>query len=371
MHIDAIDIYHVAMPLVYPFRTAFGDNDVIESLLVRMRSGDVEGWGESAPWGAPGYSPEYTGGAFLVLRDFLAPHLIGKDISSGDELQAALAHVKGNPFAKAALDLAWWDLHARMQDKPLWQALGGSHRLVDVGADFGVMESVDALLVTMETALSSGFKRVKLKYRPGWDLPMLSAVRERFPAAVIHIDCNSAYTLADLPMFKQLDTFGLAMIEQPLMHDDLLDHAALQAELATPLCLDESITSVDKARQAIELNACGWVNIKPGRVGGLTNAVAIHNLCQEAGIPCWVGGMLESSVGASHCLALATLPNFTYPADIFPSERFYIPDLAEPAMTLSAPSGMTASDLPGCGAAPHPARLQEQTVQQSHIKVPC
>lgn len=370
MRIDSIDIYHVAMPLVYPFRTAFGDNDVIESILVRMQSGDAYGWGESAPWGAPGYSPEFAAGAYLILRDFLAPHLIGKDISTGDELQAALAHVKGNPFAKAALDLAWWDLHARLQGEPLWRILGGERQTVDVGADFGVMESIDALVRTMETALATGFKRVKLKYRPGWDLGMLTAVRTHFPDAIIHIDCNSAYSLDDLPMFKQLDTFNLAMIEQPLMHDDLIDHAALQAELSTPLCLDESITSLDKARQAIALNACGWVNIKPGRVGGLTNAIAIHNVCKKAGIPCWVGGMLESAVGASHCLSLATLPNFTYPADIFPSERFYVPDLAMPPMALSAPSTMTASDTPGCGAEPSPARLKLQTLEHAVLPPP-
>jgi len=358
------------MPLVYPFRTAFGDNDVIESILVRMQSGDAYGWGESAPWGAPGYSPEFAAGAYLILRDFLAPHLIGKDISTGDELQAALAHVKGNPFAKAALDLAWWDLHARLQGEPLWRILGGERQTVDVGADFGVMESIDALVRTMETALATGFKRVKLKYRPGWDLGMLTAVRTHFPDAIIHIDCNSAYSLDDLPMFKQLDTFNLAMIEQPLMHDDLIDHAALQAELSTPLCLDESITSLDKARQAIALNACGWVNIKPGRVGGLTNAIAIHNVCKKAGIPCWVGGMLESAVGASHCLSLATLPNFTYPADIFPSERFYVPDLAMPPMALSAPSTMTASDTPGCGAEPSPARLKLQTLEHAVLPPP-
>jgi len=256
---------------------------------------------------------------------------------------------------------------ARMQAKPLWTLLGGQSRTVDVGADFGIMESVDDLLRTIEGAVHDGFKRIKLKYRPGWDLDMIAAVRRRFPDPVIHIDCNSAYTLADLDMFKRLDQFRLAMIEQPLMHDDLLDHAKLQAQLKTPLCLDESITSGDKARQAIEIKACGWINIKPGRVGGLTNAVTIHNLCREAGIPCWVGGMLESAVGASHCLTLATLPNFKYPADVFPSERFFVPDLAEPQMSLSAPSRMVVSGAPGCGAEPNAARLAKQTLEHAVV----
>jgi O-succinylbenzoate synthase len=368
MRIEAIDIYRVSMPLVYPFRTAFGNDEVIETILIRMRSGKTYGWGEATPWQAPGYSAEFAAGAFMVIREFLAPRLTDQDVKTGADLQRLLAPIKGNYFAKAALDLAWWDLAVRLQEKPLWKMLGGQRQTVDVGADFGIMETVDDLLRTIEGAVCAGFKRIKLKYRPGWELDMIAAVRRRFPETVFHIDCNSAYTLADLDMFKQLDQFKLAMIEQPLMHDDLLDHATLQAQLKTPLCLDESITSVDKARQAIELKACGWVNIKTGRVGGLTNAVAIHNFCQKAGIPCWVGGMLESSVGASHCLALATLPNFTYPSDIFPSERFFASDLAEPSMSLSAPSRMTASDVPGCGATPNAKRLVNQTLEHVLIR---
>ncbi|MDD5705008.1 MAG: o-succinylbenzoate synthase [Kiritimatiellae bacterium] len=362
MRIDSIEIRRVSMPLVYPFRTAFGNDAVIESILVCLRSGKVCGWGEATPWQTPGYSPEFAAGAFLALREFLAPRLIGQDVRTGADLQRLLAHVKGNNFAKAALDLAWWDLAARLQAKPLWRLLGGVSPTVDVGADFGIMESVEDLLRTIEGAVHAGFKRIKLKYRPGWDLAMVAAVRQRFPTQVFHVDCNSAYTLADVEMFKQLDRFGLAMIEQPLMHDDLLDHAALQAQLKTPICLDESISSADKARQAIAIKACGWINIKPGRVGGLTNAVAIHNLCQQAGIPCWVGGMLESAVGASHCLALATLPNFKYPADVFPSERFFAPDLSEPPMALCAPSRMRAPATPGCGAEPNADRLEKQTL---------
>lgn len=367
MKIDRIDIFHVRMPLVYPFRTAFGNDQVIESILVRLQSEGGHGWGEATPWQMPGYSPEFAGGAFLVIRDFMASQLAGQDVTSGMDLQQRLGHVKGNPFAKAALDLAWWDLAARRDNVPLWKKLGGQRATVDVGADFGIMETIDALLVTVEKALTAGFKRIKLKYRPGWDLDMVRAVRRRFPEAVIHVDCNSAYTLADVDMFRALDEFGLAMIEQPLMHDDLLDHAALQARIRTPICLDESITSVVKARQAIAIKACGWVNIKPGRVGGLTNAIAIHDTCAAAGIPCWVGGMLESAVGANHCLALATLPNFKYPADVFPSDRFYQPDLATPAMTLSGRSQVTAQEAVGCGAEPLPARLAAQTLQQATV----
>jgi O-succinylbenzoate synthase len=282
-------------------------------------------------------------------------------------LQQRLALVKGNYFAKAALDLAWWDLFARRQGQPLYRILGGSRDTVTVGADFGVMDTIDVLLEKIGEAVQAGFQRVKLKFRPGWDLPMLRAVRQAFPNTVFHIDCNSGYRLEDGALFAAVDELGLAMIEQPLGHDDLLDHAALQKQIRTPICLDESITSLDRARQAIEVGACRYMNIKPGRVGGLTHAVAIHDLCRQHGIPCWVGGMLESAVGAAHCLALATLPNFTYPADIFPSSRFYRQDLAEPPIVLSGPSHVRALDSPGIGTAPHPERLARLTVDHQIV----
>ena len=368
MKIDAIDVYRVHMPLVYPFRTAFGNDESIESILVRLRSGDAFGWGESSPWRMPAYSAECAAGCLLFIREFLAPLILEQDVSSGEQLQTLLAPVKRNEFAKAALDLAWWDLHARQCGQPLWQVLGGTRTEVEVGADFGIMETIDDLVRTVGDALDAGFKRVKLKYRPGWELNMICRVREAFPEAVLHVDCNSAYTLDDIDMLRELDQYGLAMIEQPLMHDDLIDHATLQKQLRTPVCLDESITSAAKARKAIAAGACGWVNIKPSRVGGLTSAVAVHNVCQDAGIPCWVGGMLESSVGAHHCLALATLPNFKYPSDIFPTERFYSQDLSDPPVLLSSPSVITAPDKPGCGAEPNAERLAVQTIESEHLR---
>jgi O-succinylbenzoate synthase len=294
--------------------------------------------------------------------------LVGKRIDSGEELQHLLSPVKGNHFAKAALDLAWWDLEARMDSVPLWKLLGGRRQVVEVGADFGVKESIGELLRAIDGALQSGYKRVKLKFRPGWDLPMIRAVRKAFAQAVFHVDCNSAYRLEDLDMLRSLDEFELAMIEQPLAHDDLLDHAELQRQIHTPICLDESITSAAKARQAAQIRACGWINIKPGRVGGLTVAVQIHDLCLEAGIPCWVGGMLESSLGAHQCLSLATLPNFVYPNDIFPSSTYYRIDLCDPPVVLSGASQMTAPDTAGSGAEPNPARLKAQTLERVIVR---
>jgi O-succinylbenzoate synthase len=367
MIIDAINIHWVKMPLVYPFRTAFGDFVEIESLLVKMVSGDDCGWGEASPWASPTYSPEWTAGAFALVRDWLAPQLVGREISSGEELQHTLSIFKGNPFAKASLDLAWWDLYARQLDKPLWRVLGGHSPKVEVGADFGVMEDIDLLLVAIDEALRAGFKRIKLKYRPGWEVEMMATVRRAFPKAIIHVDCNSAYSLADAEMFKELEAYDLAMIEQPLAFDDLYDHSKLQKMLHTPICLDESITSPDKARQAIELKACGWINIKPGRVGGLTNAMRIHDICYQAGLPVWIGGMLESAVGAMHCLALATLPGVAYPSDIFPSSRFYREDLAHPAVEMSDLSTIRANPGAGIACQPLPERLRALTVDRSKV----
>ena len=368
MRIDTIEIYHVAMPLIYPFRTAYGSDDCIESILVRMVSGQHYGWGETSPLRSPTYSGEWAQGVFLAMRDWLAPLLVGQDVTSGEQLQKALSSIKGNHFAKGGLDLAWWDLHARLQGQPLWKLIGGRGADVEVGADFGVMESLDALLAEIAKAQEAGFKRTKLKFRPGWDLNMVAAVRERFPDMTIHVDCNSAYRLSDLPLFQELDCYHLAMIEQPLAHDDLLDHAKLQASIRTPICLDESIVSPEKAQKAIELKSCRWINIKPARVGGVTQALAIHDLCQKAGIPCWIGGMLESAVGQAFNTALATLPNVRYPSDIFPTSRFYREDLGEPAVTLSGPSKVTASRKPGIGCEPHPERLKRLAVERAVVK---
>jgi O-succinylbenzoate synthase len=367
MYIDRIDLYHVAMPLIAPWRTAYGEDAVVESVLVKMASGDLAGWGEASPLATPTYSPEWATGVFTVARNWLAPRLVGNRVNSGADLQSRLALVKGNYFAKGGLDMAWWDLHAQHQGQPLYRTLGGERPTVTVGADFGVMDAIDDLLKQVGEAVQAGFKRIKLKFRPGWDLPMVRAVRRAYPDTVFHIDCNSAYRLEDAPLFAALDEFNLAMIEQPLAHDDLLDHAALQKQVRTPVCLDESITSLDKTRKALALGSCKYVNIKPGRVGGLTNAIAIHDLCQQHEVPCWVGGMLESAVGVAHCIALATLPGFTYPADIFPSRRYYRQDLGTPEIVLSGTSQISALEQPGIGTAPVQERLATMTLDHAVV----
>ncbi|MEC7567196.1 MAG: o-succinylbenzoate synthase [Planctomycetota bacterium] len=368
MHIDRLELFHVAMPLLYPWKTAYGEDAAIHSVLCRIDSGSVSAWGESTPLAAPCYSPEWAGGIFHTALHWLGPALLDNDILSGSALQEKLSHIKGNPFAKALFDNAWWALQSVITSTPLHELLGGSRRQVSVGADFGIMDSLDDLLACIQTAVDDKFPRIKLKYRPGWDLNMLRAVRSAFPTQVFHIDCNSGYRLSDIDHLKQLDSFELAMIEQPLNHDDLLDHATLQSQLDTPICLDESISSVQMARQAIQLKSCKYINIKPGRVGGLTNAVMIHDHCKLAGVPCWVGGMLESSIGGAACTALATLDNFTYPADIFPTTRYYHQDLSDPPISLqSNDNGVPCIAVPQQLPVPNERMLRECLVQSAVV----
>ena len=334
MKIDRIELFHVVMPLIYPWRTAYGEDAAIHSVLCRITSGSVDAWGESTPLVAPCYSAEWAGGIFALNRDWLAPCIVGQEIDSGEDLQRKLALFKGNPFAKAVLDTAWWALESKRKGLPLHELLGATRSVATVGADFGVMDSLDDLLAAIGQAVDDGFPRTKLKFRPGWDTKMLESVRKQFPEHVFHIDCNSGYRLSDIDLFRIIDDFHLAMIEQPLQHDDLIDHAELARQIRTPICLDESLTTPRRAEQARNLKSCQYFNIKPGRVGGLTIAKRIHDIGRAAGLACWVGGMLESSCGGAICAALAMLDNFTYPADIFAGSRYYLEDLCDPPIEL-------------------------------------
>ncbi|MBM79365.1 MAG: o-succinylbenzoate synthase [Planctomycetaceae bacterium] len=368
MKIDRIELFHVAMPLIYPWRTAYGEDHEINGVLCRMTSSSVDGWGESVPFAAPCYSPEWSAGIFQLAKDWLGPALLGKDIESGEQLQAELSLFKGNQFAKAIFDTAWWSLQSKIKNTPLHRLLGATRDSVPVGADYGVMDSIDDLLAGVGAAVDARFPRIKLKFRPGWDTPMLEVVRKQHPDHPIHIDCNSGYTIEDIDLFRDIDRFNLEMIEQPLPYDDIVDHAQLQAAISTPVCLDETIKSPRIVQRAIAQKSCQYVNIKPGRVGGITNAVAIHDICKEAGIPCWVGGMLESATGSSLCVALSMLDNFTYPADIFPSSRFYHEDLADPPLELCKLDDGT----PGVAAVeklPEPVsdRLEKLTIESTVI----
>lgn len=368
MNIDRIDLYHVRLPLIYPWRTAYGEDADVHSILVRMRSGSHEAWGESCPLFAPTYSPEATGAAFYLLREIFAPMIVGETVESAQELNERLACFKGNQFAKAALEVTWWMLEAKIRGKPLHRLLGGRTRNVEAGNDFGVQDSYDMLLENIEKGIARGFKRTKLKVRPGWDLEMLRTVRSHFPEHTFHIDCNCGYTLDDLPFFKEVDKLGLAMIEQPLAYDDLHDHAQLQKQIQTPICLDESVKSRRHFELALKLGSCRYLNIKPGRVGGLQVAKALHDLARDNGIPCWVGGMLESCIGAGICIELATLDNFTYPGDLFPSSNFYREDLTEPVTVLNDDCTFSPSSVPGIPYEPIIERIEERCVAHAALE---
>ena len=361
MKIDRIQVYYVSMPLIYPWRTAYGSDDEVDSVLLHAYSGQVDAWAETTPLRTPTYSPEFTLGVYSLISEIMAPLLVGQEFDSAEALLSRLRPFKGNPFAKAGMEIAWWMLQAKIEGRPLHELLGGTHRKVEAGADFGIQDSIDMLLTKIQSAVDQGYKRTKLKYAPGWDLEMLRAVRATFPKHTFHIDCNSGYTLDDLPMFKEIDKLGLAMIEQPLFHTDLLDHAELQRHLETPICLDESIKSVRDFELALKYDSCRVLNIKPGRVGGLSASIKLHDMARDAGIPCWVGSMLESGVGYGTLIELATLDNFAYPADIFPSDHFYTQDLAEPSVVINRDRTFTPSSVPGIPYEPDMSRTEAAT----------
>ncbi|MBM4435919.1 MAG: o-succinylbenzoate synthase [Actinobacteria bacterium] len=365
MRIDRLDVYHVRMPLNYPWRTGHGEDPDIHSVLVRASAGEHSAWVESSPLQAPEYSPECAGTVFYLLKEFFGPYVVGRDYESAPDVLARLARFSGNPFAKGALELCWWALQRAITGTPLHRLLGGPTREVAAGADIQVQDSLDILLQKVQEAVDAGFPRIKLKARRGWDLAMMSAVRDAFPRAVFHMDFNARYTRDDLPLFKALDRLQLAFFEQPLAFEDLLGAAELRRQIATPICLDEAIRSPVLMEQAIRLGACDYVNVKPARLGGLSACVRVHDLCREAGIKCWVGGMIESALGEAICVELATLENFVYPADIFPSARFYAPDLCEPAIELTP--RVTFAPYLGSLPAPNPERLARQTVQYAAV----
>jgi O-succinylbenzoate synthase len=370
MRIDAIDVYWVRIPLAFVWKTSYADQHHTDTLLVRMEAEGRYAWGESCPPYIPAYSAEHTLATFHTVREHLAGRIVGQDIRSAQELLDRIDFVKGNQFARAALEITWWVLDAKRQGVPLHVALGGKGEDVSIGADFGIQDSLDILMQKIQGAIDQGFPRIKLKFRPGWDRDMVAAVRSTFPRSTFHIDCNAAYTPADTELFRSLDRYQLAMIEQPLADDgmSLVNHAALQSRLETPICLDESGHSLAHIQAAIQLGSCRVVNIKMARVGGLTASRDIQAACAEHGIPCWVGGMLESAIGGAICVELATLPNFTYPADIFPSSYFYNDDVGKPEIVLGGRGKIPTSRVPGIAQEPDPNLLAQWTVAHASFR---
>ena len=368
MRLTRIGLRKIRMPLVRPFETSFGRTTERQILLVEVE--DTEGaigWGEVTCGERPFYNEEWVDAAWLVLRDFVAPSVLGRELQSAAEVGRLSLAIRGHRMARGGLEAACWELEARKLGQPLWQHIGGVKHEVACGVSIGIQESVDELLELIETEVAAGYQRVKIKIKPGWDANVVRAVRRRFPAVPLMVDANSAYTLEDVDRLRQLDEFDLMMLEQPLGHDELIDHADLQRQLKTPICLDECIRTAHHAQQAIRLGACGVINIKLGRVGGFAEALRIHEVCRNAGVPLWCGGMLETGIGRAHNIALSTLPGFTLPGDVSASKRYWAQDLIEPPVQVGQQGTITVSTIPGLGYGLDHERIEALTERRQDL----
>jgi len=347
--IGSIEIRLLRLPLNEPFETSFHRMDTRLIFLVGVEAEGLTGWGEVVAAEAPLYSYETVQTASHAIRDYLAPVAMNKPLRGLDDLATRFARFRGHNMAKAGIELALMDLIAKMRGQSMSRMIKGSRPQVAVGVSLGIQDSLQALLDRVEKYLSLGYQRIKLKIKPGWDIDIVAAVRERYPDILLSVDANCAYTLDDREHLKLLDQFGLLMIEQPLDYDDLLDHARLQAEMETSLCLDESITSARRAAAALDLKSCRVINIKIGRVGGYSQALAIHDLCNSQGVPVWCGGMLESGIGRAHNIALASLPGFLLPGDISASSRYFARDVIVPDVKVSGDGTVEVPSASGIG----------------------
>jgi O-succinylbenzoate synthase len=368
MRVERIELRIVRLPLVRPFRTSTSFKDHLDHILVRVRSEGLSGWGECASPSDPYYGPETTETCWHILRDFLTPAVLGREWVSLDELIGTYRLVKGNQFAKAGLEMACWDLLARHEGKPLSELLGGTRAAIESGVSLGIESDSGRLFDLIDQYLGEGYRRIKLKIAPGEDVEIVRRVRERYPTIRLQVDANSAYTLDDLDTLRALDAFDLLLIEQPLAHDDIIDHARLQAALKTPVCLDESIHSVDDARKALDLGACRVINIKVSRLGGLREARRVHDLCQSRGVPVWCGGMHEFGIGRAANVAVASLPGFSLPGDVSGSDKYYREDLVEPPVV--AEGGLVGVPCaPGLGHDPVEERVARHTLREWTVGV--
>jgi len=366
MRIEQIDLRVVRLPLVRPFQTSSSRKAHLDHILVRVVAGGLVGWGECASPSDPYYCPETTETCWHILHDFLGPLVLGREWSTIDELVSLYRLVKGNAFARAGLEMACWDALARAQDKPLWSLLGATRGEVLSGVSLGIEPRVELLLDQIARYMQEGYRRIKLKIAPGSDVAVVRAVRARFPEIPLQVDANSAYTLDDMATLKALDDFGLILIEQPLAHDDIIDHARLQAVLKTPICLDESIHSADDARKALDVGACRVINIKVSRLGGLREARRVHDLCLDRKVSVWCGGMHEFGIGRAANVAIAALPGFTLPGDISGSDKYYAEDIVNPPI-LAQSGAITVFEGPGLGVEPIEERIQSRTLRAATL----
>lgn len=362
MRIRSVELRLVGLPLVRPFRTSFGEMTEKECVLARVETDDAVGWGECVAGTEPDFSEEWNEGVWLVLRDLLVPAFMSADVESAEDVEAALGFVRGHPMAKATLVNAVLDALLRADGRSLASYLGADRERVECGVSVGIAGSTSALLEQVEGYLGEGYRRIKLKIEPGTDVARVAAVRHAHPEILLSVDANAAYTLGDVGVFRALDAFGLLMVEQPLHHEDLVQHAELQRQISTDLCLDESIRSAADAEAAIELGACRIVNIKQGRVGGVLEARRVHDAASGRGVPVWCGGMLETGIGRATNLALAAMEGFSLPGDTSASRRYFPEDLTEP-FELSPDGTMAVPTGPGIGVEPKPDRLAACTLR--------
>jgi O-succinylbenzoate synthase len=368
MKIEAITLREIHMPLVHFFETSFGRTYDRRILLVSIDCDGVTGWGECVAGENPFYSSEWLESAWPTIKHFLAPALLGQTLATASASVPLMAQVRGHRMAKAAIENALWDAEAKLKQQPLWKLLGGKQPEIACGVSIGIQDSVEQLLEKIQTELAAGYRRIKVKVKPGWDVNVLERIRSRWAGITLSCDANSAYTLDQVEQLRKFDQFNLLMIEQPLWEDDIYNHSRLQQKLRTPICLDESIHHARDASQAIEMGACRIVNIKVGRVGGFTEAKKVHDVCAARKIPVWCGGMLESGVGRAHNIALSTLENFRLPGDVSASKRYWKQDIIEPEVEVTPRGTIVVRDEPGTGYRVREDLIKKLTQRQETIR---
>ena len=368
MKVEALTLREIQMPLVHFFETSFGRTYHRRILLITAHCEGVDGWGECVAGENPHYSSEWIETAWPTIKQHLAPAILGRELAHPGMSAGLMARVRGHRMAKAAVENAIWDADAKQKRQPLWKLLGGTRKEIACGVSIGIQDSIEQLLEKIETELAAGYRRIKVKIKPGWDLNVLERIRSRWADIVLSCDANSAYTLDELEHLRKIDQFNLLMIEQPLWDDDIYRHARLQSQLRTAICLDESIHHARDASFAVDIAACRIMNIKVGRLGGFSEAKKVHDVCEAAQIPVWCGGMLESGVGRAHNLALSTLPNFSLPGDVSASKRYWTEDIIEPEVVVSPQGMIEIKDGPGTGYKVREDLVEKLTVRKETIR---
>jgi O-succinylbenzoate synthase len=368
MKVEALTLREIQMPLVHFFETSFGRTYSRRILLVTMHCEGVDGWAECVSGEDPYYSSEWIESTWPTIKHYLAPAVLNGEIATAREVVPKMAQVRGHRMAKAAIENALWDAEAKQKKQPLWKMLGGTRREIPCGVSIGIQDSVEQLLQKIETELAAGYRRIKVKIKHGWDEKILEKIRSRWSDILLSCDANSAYTLDEVEHLRKLDQFNLLMIEQPLWNDDIFNHARLQKELRTSICLDESIRNSRDAQAALDTGACRIINIKVGRVGGFTEAKKIHDIAKSHNVPVWCGGMLESGIGRAHNIALSTLENFRLPGDVSASKRYWKEDIIEPEVEVSKDGLIAVKDEPGTGYQLREDLIEKLTVKKETIR---